>query len=388
MAFPALALLPDPLSLRKHLRRRHRRPADENRCLRRLFDKVEVGIIGVAAIDCQFVFDVLDHCQPVLHHQFVPARHGRAANTARNGAQQITVVGHRSGRREPELKHPEGEITRPVDLYEGRCRAIAVAFHAVASKATALVDVLAIFDPIVRTRQRYLRRFQALRLESVAPFATVGAELLQVSNQRFQIFACADQAHHFARELVVGCEYHRIAAALRNIHQPFRVGCEQDFLVAIEIKQLRRFRRVLDGTIALRISHDVGLVRTIKQRGKARHDGIRRKHARIPEMRQMPGIAVLETDARQVRPDAPRGEQVRHVKGILTGLRNRSPASRLAGYWPDVLRMTVPATLADIDFTTALLQRGVFGGMGLHPFELAQVGSHYLGDARGTRLRL
>ena len=51
----------------------------------------------------------------------------------------------------------------------------------------------------------------------------------------------------------------------------------------------------------------------VEQAAIRRHDRIRRKHARIPEMREMPLVAVFQPDPHQIRPDAPRAEQVRHV---------------------------------------------------------------------------
>ena len=80
-------------------------------------------------------------------------------------------------------------------------------------------------------------------------------------------------------------------------------------------------------------------------------------------MREMPLVAVFEPDPHQIRPDAPRAEQVRHVEGEFARLGHRSPAARLAGHRAHELRMAVPAALAQIDVAAELLQRRVVGGL-------------------------
>ena len=99
----------------------------------------------------------------------------------------------------------------------------------------------------------------------------------------------------------------------------------------------------------------------------------------------MPLVAVFEPDPRQVRPDAPGAEQVRHIEGVFAGLAHRTPAARFAGHRTNVLGMAVPAALAQIHAPPALLQRRVVGGLGRHPFELAQIGADDGGYVGGPR---
>src|ERR1700733_1245130 len=89
--------------------------------------------------------------------------------------------------------------------------------------------------------------------------------------------------------------------------------------------------------------------RRVEQTGVGVHDRLGRQHPWIPEMRQMPLVAVFEALSGQVRTDAPCAEHVRHVIGIFTRLAHRSPAARLAGHRPHVLGMAVPAALSQID---------------------------------------
>ena len=78
-------------------------------------------------------------------------------------------------------------------------------------------------------------------------------------------------------------------------------------------------------------------------------------------------------------------KQVRHVEGVFACLAHRAPAPRLAGDRADELRVAVPAALARYRPPALLLQRGVVGGVGPHPFELAEVGAHDRGDPGGPR---
>src|SRR5271170_422872 len=105
----------------------------------------------------------------------------------------------------------------------------------------------------------------------------------------------------------------------------------------------------------------------------------------------MPLVAVFEPHSGQVRTDAPCAEHMRHVIGIFTRLAHRSPATRLAGYRPHVLRMTVPTTLSQIDKPALVLEGRVVGGCSFHPFELADIvadhGRHVVGGCRGFEKR-
>ena len=102
-------------------------------------------------------------------------------------------------------------------------------------------------------------------------------------------------------------------------------------------------------------------------------------------MGKMPFIAIFESDTHQIRPNATRAEEVRYVKGEFARLRHRAPAARLAGHRADELGMAVPATLAEIHIATALLQFRVWGSVGLHPFELTEIGADHRGHLRGAR---
>src|SRR3546814_8896928 len=62
-----------------------------------------------------------------------------------------------------------------------------------------------------------------------------------------------------------------------------------------------------------------------------RSDRVRHHHARIPEVRQVPLVAVLQADAAEVWADASCREEVRRVEGVLARLGDRAPAPRLAG---------------------------------------------------------
>ena len=104
-------------------------------------------------------------------------------------------------------------------------------------------------------------------------------------------------------------------------------------------------------------------------------------------MGEMPLVAVFESDPHQIRSDATRAEQVWHVEDGFAGLTHRAPAARLAGHRTHELGMAIPATLAQIDVAPVLLQRRVFGCLGQHPFELAEVGADHRGHPVGSRGR-
>ena len=166
------------------------------------------------------------------------------------------------------------------------------------------------------------------------------------------------------------------------------VGGEQDLLIALEIEQLFGGRRFCQGPVAAGIGDDFRRVGTIEQRRKARHDRIGRQHARIPEMGQMPCVAVFQSDPRQVRSDAARGKHVWQVVGVFAGLGHRPPAARFAGDRAHVLGVAIPAAFPRIDCAPAKLQGRVVARPVLHPFQLAQIGAHHLGDLVGARLGL
>src|ERR1700678_1308155 len=105
----------------------------------------------------------------------------------------------------------------------------------------------------------------------------------------------------------------------------------------------------------------------------------------------MPLVAVLEAHSGQIRTDAPCAEHMGHVIGIFTGLAHRSPATRLAGHRPHVLRMAIPTALSQIDMPAQVLEGRIVGGRRVHPFELADIvanhGSHVVGGCRGFEKR-
>ena len=82
-------------------------------------------------------------------------------------------------------------------------------------------------------------------------------------------------------------------------------------------------------------------------------------------MRDVPAIFVLATHTGQVRPDPPGAEEVRTVIGVFPGLGHRAPTKCLPRDRTDILRMTVPAALPDIDAPPAKLQRRILGHLDL-----------------------
>src|ERR1700752_775090 len=102
-------------------------------------------------------------------------------------------------------------------------------------------------------------------------------------------------------------------------------------------------------------------------------------------MSEMPLVAVFQSDPRQIRPDASRTKQVRNIEGVFACLAHWSPAARLARHRTNVLGGAIPAAFAEIHTTAELLQRGVVGGLGGHPFELTQIGAHNGGHGSGPR---
>ena len=172
----------------------------------------------------------------------------------------------------------------------------------------------------------------------------------------------------------------------RDEQQAVRVRRQLQLVLAAEVEQRLGERRLLQGLIAGPVVDDLDpLLGRIEQALERRHDRICGKHARIPEMGIMPFVAVFEPDPRQVRPDPPGAEQMRHVERVFAGLAHGTPAARLAGHRTNVLGMAVPAAVAQVHAPPALLQRRVVGGLGRHPFELAQIGAHHRGYVGGSR---
>ena len=275
------------------------------------------------------------------------------------------------------MKVAAGPLPSPVD--------------AVAAEATPLVDLLAVVDPFLRARERRIHHLELLRLEQVAPLAAVHAELLDIGDERLEILRLGDDLDRIEIE-VLGRrldDRRLVARPPRHEEHAVRVRREPDLLLAGEIEERLGSRRLLQGPVAGSVVDDRDpLARRVEQAAVGRHHRIRREHARIPEMRVMPFVAVFQPDAQQIRADAPRAEEVRHVEGELARLGHRAPAARLAGHRAHELRMAVPAAFAQVDVATALLQRRVVGRVGDHPFQLAEIGADDRADLGGPRRRL
>ena len=159
-----------------------------------------------------------------------------------------------------------------------------------------MVDLLSVLDPLFRARNRDLRSFHQLWLKAIAPLAAVGAEFLQICNQAFQVIGFGHQGDGCADVFLIRCKNHREFTALRHEQQTVGVGCKLDLLIALKVKQFLGRRCGFQRAVAVGVGDDLSFVWPVEQRGEARHDGIRREHARIPEVGQMPGVAVLEAD--------------------------------------------------------------------------------------------
>src|ERR1700724_2890093 len=96
-------------------------------------------------------------------------------------------------------------------------------------------------------------------------------------------------------------------------------------------------------------------------------------------MREMPFVAVFQPDPGEIGADAPGAKQMRRVERILAGLAHRPPTPRLTRHRPNILRVAVPAALAQIDFATVLLLRRIVRRLGIHPFKLTEVGAYHRG---------
>ena len=77
---------------------------------------------------------------------------------------------------------------------------------------------------------------------------------------------------------------------------------------------------------------------------------------------------------------------MRYIEGVFAGLADRPPTARFTGNRPHKLRMTIPAAFPDIYLAAERLLLGVVGRHRLHPFQLAKIGAHHLGNLRGARL--
>ena len=244
-------------------------------------------------------------------------------------------------------------------------------------------------DPLFRARHGNLRGVYQLRLEPVPPLSAIHAEFLDVSNQPLEFRSYDGQLHRGPGKFVVGCEDHGVLAPLRDENQTLGVGGEPDLLGTGEIEHRLARLRPLQGSVPRIVIDNLNwFLRSLKQPREPWHDRVRDHHARIPEMGQMPLVAVFQTDTGQIRPDAARRKQMRHVKGILAGLADRPPAARLAGHRPDELRVAVPAAFPCIDLAAKRLQFGVVGRLRFHPFQFTQVRADHPGDFGIAGLRL
>jgi hypothetical protein len=260
-----------------------------------------------------------------------------------------------------------------------------------AADAAPVIDLAAMGDPFVGARHRDDRGLEPLRLEHVAPLAPVHAELLQIGDEPLELLGGRGEMHRLAGELFVRRDDQRELALglLRHEEEAVGVGREFHLLLAAEVEQPLGIRRLLQGAAAGAIVDDLDRgAGCVEQPDEARHDRIRSQHARIPEMREMPLVAVFESDAGEVGTDAPRREQMRRIEGVLAGLADRAPAPRLAGDRPDELGVAVPAALADVDGAAELLLVVVVGRFAHHPFELAEIGADDRGDLGRARFRL
>src|SRR5258705_9534924 len=116
----------------------------------------------------------------------MPCGHGGPTDAARDRTVQVAIGRQGARGRRSVLEDAEGEVawTR---REEGRGRAVAVAVLPVTSHAPGVVDPASERQEIRAARDVHDRHADHLRLEYLAPGATVGAELLDVSHQADQL---------------------------------------------------------------------------------------------------------------------------------------------------------------------------------------------------------
>src|SRR6185369_13232529 len=116
----------------------------------------------------------------------MPRGHGGPTDAARDRTVQVAIGRHRARGRRAELEDAESEVawTR---REEGRGRSVAIAVLPVTSHAPGIVDPASERQEIRAARDVHDRHADRLRLEHLAPGTTIGAELLDVSDQADQL---------------------------------------------------------------------------------------------------------------------------------------------------------------------------------------------------------
>ena len=140
---------------------------------------------------------------------------------------------------QPELEHGRLEIPRPLLVHECCSGAVPIALDTMAAEAAPLIDHPAVGDPIRRARQRGLRDLELLRLEHVAPFAAIHAELLQICDQTLELSRLSGDPDGVASKLLVRDHDDRGLTARFQRHEQQTIGIrrEPDLLLAREVEQ-------------------------------------------------------------------------------------------------------------------------------------------------------
>ncbi len=123
-----------------------------------------------------------------------------------------------------------------------------------------------------------------------------------------ELFRFGGDLDRVAGVFLVRCQDDReLAARLhRDEQQSVGVWCELGLLLAREVEKPLGNRRFFQGTIAGSIIDDLDwLLGRLEQPPIGRHDRIRGEVPRIPEMGEMPLVAVFKSDPRQIRSDTP-----------------------------------------------------------------------------------
>ena len=123
----------------------------------RFLDEIQIRTGWITAVRRQYVFNILDDGKPVFLRQHVPCGHGGAPYAPYDGAQQVPIGWHRTGRRSVKLEHAKGEVPWARLVHEGGGGTIAVAFDPVTSRTAPLEDLLSVADIFLRARHRDLR---------------------------------------------------------------------------------------------------------------------------------------------------------------------------------------------------------------------------------------
>ena len=180
---------------------------------------------------------------------------------------------------------------------------------------------------------------------------------------------------------LVGGEVELGRAVDRELAIRPRVDEDQAVLVRVDRDRLRRIHREVPPHRGYRVERQ-RVARPVRrhsnldeQPGEARHDRVRHDEPRVPVVRVVPIVPVLQTDPGEVRTDAPRRKEMREVERVLPCLGDRPPADVLPRDGAHVLAVAVPAPLSGVDTPAQSLERGIVARFVPDPLDLAQVGS-------------